>query len=174
MQHGYHDHETHQTLAAALRRKDCVVPQCGFQLIELLIALAVISLLAIIAVPSYSRYRDKADNAIATADIVAISQAVERYYVDYHAYPDSLNQVNMDTMQDPWKHPYEYLRIKGAGLSSKTALRKDKNLVPINTDFDLYSDGKDGGTSPPLTAKASQDDIVRANNGAYIGLASDY
>ncbi|MEJ2652718.1 MAG: prepilin-type N-terminal cleavage/methylation domain-containing protein [Gammaproteobacteria bacterium] len=81
MQHGYHDHETHQTLAAALRRKDCVVPQCGFQLIELLIALAVISLLAIIAVPSYSRYRDKADNAIATADIVAISHANNGAYI---------------------------------------------------------------------------------------------
>ncbi|MEJ2566523.1 MAG: type II secretion system protein GspG [Gammaproteobacteria bacterium] len=147
-----------------MRRKDCVVPQCGFQLIELLIALAVISLLAIIAVPSYSRYRDKADNAIATADIVAISQAVERYYVDYHAYPDSLNQVNMDTMQ----------ANIASGTNNTGTYRKDKFLHPINTDYDLYSMGKDGATQTPLTAGVSQDDIVRANNGAYIGLASDY
>jgi general secretion pathway protein G len=53
-------------------------------------------------------------------------------------------------------------------------LRKDRNLVPINTDFDLFSRGKDGQTNFPLTAQRSRDDIVRANNGGYIGLASDY
>jgi general secretion pathway protein G len=26
----------------------------------------------------------------------------------------------------------------------------------------------------PLTAKASHDDIIRANNGTYIGIASEY
>jgi hypothetical protein len=50
----------------------------------------------------------------------------------------------------------------------------DHSLVPINTDFDLYSMGPDGRNSPPLTAKHSRDDIVRANNGAFIGVASDY
>ena len=53
-------------------------------------------------------------------------------------------------------------------------VRKDKNLVPINTDFDLYSLGKDGLSAGPLTAKDSRDDIVRANNGAFIGRAEDY
>jgi general secretion pathway protein G len=53
-------------------------------------------------------------------------------------------------------------------------MRKDRFLVPINTDYDLYSMGKDGRSSPPLTAKASRDDIIRANDGAYIGLASNY
>ena len=53
-------------------------------------------------------------------------------------------------------------------------MRKDRNLVPINTDYDLYSKGPDGASSPPLTARAGQDDIVRANDGAYIGVAADY
>ena len=52
--------------------------------------------------------------------------------------------------------------------------RKDHSLVPINTDFDLYSMGPDGRSSPPLTAKASRDDIVRANDGAFVGVAADY
>jgi len=34
--------------------------------------------------------------------------------------------------------------------------------------------GKDGASVPPLTAKASRDDIIRANDGRFIGLASDY
>ncbi len=53
-------------------------------------------------------------------------------------------------------------------------MRKDKFLVPINTDFDLYSMGEDGKSVPPLTAKASRDDIIRANDGGYIGPASGY
>jgi general secretion pathway protein G len=52
--------------------------------------------------------------------------------------------------------------------------RKDRALVPINTRFDLYSLGKDGRSAAPLTAADSQDDIVRANDGAFIGLARDY
>ena len=34
--------------------------------------------------------------------------------------------------------------------------------------------GKDGKTSAPLTAKDSHDDIVRASDGDYIGLAENY
>jgi general secretion pathway protein G len=75
---------------------------------------------------------------------------------------------------DPWKNPYQFLRIDGAGLKGLGALRKDKSLVPVNTDYDLYSTGKDGASQPPFTAKASEDDIVRANNGRYIGLADKY
>ena len=52
--------------------------------------------------------------------------------------------------------------------------RKDHSLVPINSDFDLYSMGPDGQSSPPLTARQSRDDIVRANNGNFVGVAADY
>lgn len=52
--------------------------------------------------------------------------------------------------------------------------RKDQFLVPLNSDYDLYSKGPDGKSSPPLTAKESRDDIIRANDGAYFGLASEY
>ena len=170
----YYTRHSHNLSPPSLRRDTSADRQLGFQLIELLIALAVVSVLAMVAIPSYSSYRDKVDNATATADIVTITQAIERYYTENNHYPDSLADVHLDTLQDPWQHPYYYLRINGAGLKGKTALRKDKNLVPINTDYDLYSSGKDGSTIAPLTAKTSQDDIVRANNGKYIGLAADY
>ncbi len=60
------------------------------------------------------------------------------------------------------------------GGSNTGEARKDGNLVPINTNFDLYSMGKDGKSKPPLRAKDSLDDIIYANDGDYIGLASDY
>ncbi len=52
--------------------------------------------------------------------------------------------------------------------------RKDRFLVPINSDFDLYSMGKDRESVAPLTAKKSHDDVVRANDGAFVGLASEF
>jgi general secretion pathway protein G len=53
-------------------------------------------------------------------------------------------------------------------------IRKDHNLHPLNSEFDLYSLGKDGRSSPPLTAQASRDDVIWARDGDFVGLASDY
>jgi general secretion pathway protein G len=52
--------------------------------------------------------------------------------------------------------------------------RKDRFLVPINSTYDLYSMGADGKSVLPLTAKHSHDDIIRANDGTYIGVAELY
>lgn len=52
--------------------------------------------------------------------------------------------------------------------------RKDRFLVPINSDFDLYSMGKDGQSVGPLTAQKSHDDVIRANDGGFYGLASNF
>jgi general secretion pathway protein G len=58
---------------------------------------------------------------------------------------------------------------KGGGPGEKP--RKDRWLKPINSDYDLYSMGRDGESKPNLSAKASRDDIVRANDGEFVGLA---
>ena len=46
--------------------------------------------------------------------------------------------------------------------------------VIIACRFTLYSMGQDGQSKTNLNAKESLDDIVRANNGSFIGLASDF
>jgi hypothetical protein len=43
-------------------------------------------------------------------------------------------------------------------------------LHPINSDFDLYSKGKDGDSAAPLTASRSQDDIIRATTASLSAL----
>lgn len=52
--------------------------------------------------------------------------------------------------------------------------RKDHFLHPVTSDFDLYSMGKDGETVAPLTAQKSHDDVIRASDGAYYGLAKNF
>lgn len=85
-------------------------------------------------------------------------------------YPASLADVGADNLKDPWGRSFEYLRISDSIPGKR---RKDHFMVPVNTDFDLYSKGEDGKSQTPFTAKASRDDIVRAYDGEYIGKVSD-
>jgi general secretion pathway protein G len=149
------------------------VRQRGMTLIEILVAMIVVAILATIAIPAYNDAIDKADNAQAIADITSIMQAVERYYVKNNAYPPNLAAIGLATRQDPWGNAYIYLRAEDAGPGG-ALLRKDKILVPVNSDYDLYSKGKDGDSKIPFTAQVSWDDIVRCSNGRYIGLADEY
>jgi general secretion pathway protein G len=99
---------------------------------------------------------------------------IEKYRADRNnmSLPDSLTDINYANYLDPYGNPYQYLNIQTS--KGKGKCRKDKFVVPINTDYDLYSMGKDGQSQSPLTAKDSRDDIIRANDGAYIGPAYGY
>ena len=148
------------------------IPSAGFNLVELMIAIAILGLVASIAVPVYNDYRNEAAIAQAVHEIRQIEIQLKDFALDGNL-PTTLAEVGLE-MIDPWGQPYRYLAIAVTPPPTKGAMRKDKNLVPINTDFDLYSLGEDGQTAMPLTAKASHDDVVRAANGAFVGLGEDY
>jgi general secretion pathway protein G len=137
----------------------------------LLIVLALIGILASIALVLYYNFTYQAQIARAVADIGVLSSEISTFESTHERLPNDLAEIGRATFLDPWGHPYEYLNF---ALGAVGQQRKDHALVPINTDFDLYSKGKDGVSQPPLTASASRDDIVRANDGQYIGLASGY
>jgi general secretion pathway protein G len=144
----------------------------GLTLVELAVALGLVAVLAAIAIPSYQNYRERVRIDQAKRDIIVMSTALQLYFQDARDYPHSLADVGLGNQRDPWGNPYGYLNM--SDRNARGQARKDHALVPINTDFDLYSMGADGRSSPPLTAAMSRDDIVRANNGAFVGLASDY
>jgi len=152
--------------------------ECGrrraraFTLIEILFAVAILSVLGLIAMPAYQDYRERIRVAEAVTDIGAIQTQIKQFIDDNRTPPDDLAQVGQAGKRDPWGNPYQYLNL--ATLKGNGQARKNRNLVPINSDFDLYSMGKDGKSAGPLTAKDSRDDIVRANDGRFIGLAKEY
>lgn len=144
----------------------------GFTLLELIITVAIAGILSAIALPLYTGYIDKAKIVRAVAEITTVSKSITAYNIDNGKYPQSLAEVGYGSMKDPWGAPYQYLNVQTT--KGKGPLRKDRFVVPINSDYDLYSMGKDGKSKPPLTAKASKDDVIRANDGTYIGLASAF
>ena len=149
-------------------------PAGGFGLLELMIVLVVVGLMASLAVPAYNGVIDRARVKRAIGDIGAIHINIEEYQIkNAHQLPLSLGDLDVDVGLDPWGQSYEYLNIQAAGPGNGS-VRKDGKLNPLNSDYDLYSIGKDGASKGPLSAKASRDDIVRANNGAFIGLGEDY
>jgi len=144
----------------------------GFTVLELLIVMAIILTIAAMAIPSLKSAVASAKDARAVADIRTIGNEALGYYAQYGAAPDTLADIGYDQQLDPWGAPYQYLAF--ANVNGKGKMRKDRFLVPINTHFDLYSMGPDGQSVSPLTAKQSQDDIIWANDGAYLGVAANY
>jgi general secretion pathway protein G len=145
--------------------------QSGVTLLELLVVVAAIVVLGSIAIPAFNGYVQRAQVARAVGDIGTVSLQLYRWQANTRSFPATLAEAGILPGNDPWGRPYVYLRVAGANVGQ---LRKDHNLVPINTDFDLYSVGRDGLSVAPLTAPRSRDDVVRGNNGAYIGLGENY
>jgi general secretion pathway protein G len=145
----------------------------GFSLMELMIVVAIATLIITIAVPSYQQYVHRAKVNKAIADIRTFDLIVEKYRLrTFDRIPNSLAETGAEIPSDPWGRPYQFLNI--STVTGKGPLRKDGKLNPLNTDYDLYSVGADGLSAGPLTAMQSRDDIVRANNGAFVGLGEDY
>lgn len=158
--------------AVARRPQRRRVRGAAFTIVELLLAMATLGTIAGLAVPAYRDYLEKAKIAKAVTDIRTLEKEIKLYETDTTKLPDSLSDIGQGSLPDPWGNPYVYLKI--AAAKNLGAVRKDRFLVPLNSDYDLYSNGRDGKSKAPLTAYDSWDDIVRANDGGYIGLASDY
>jgi general secretion pathway protein G len=152
-------------------------------MIEMMLVVVIFGTLLAIALPAFREAVTRARVAKAVGDIEAIQMELAPFDVD-GVLPPSLAEIGRGNFDDPWGNPYQHLNFgngggggggKGKGGGGAPAgARKDRFLVPINSTYDLYSMGEDGGTAAPLTAKASRDDIVRANDGGFIGLASQY
>ncbi len=143
----------------------------GFTLVELMIALAIAGAIMMVAVPAYQDYGNRVDADESIKDLSLIQLQIDDYKLSNGALPNSLADIGLAGMLDSWGNPYVY---GNHDIIPPGHRRKDHSLVPINSDYDLYSTGEDGSTAWPLTANASKDDIIRGRDGKFIGPASEY
>ena len=124
----------------------------GFSLIELMVAVVILSILAVVVVPRVIDRPDQARVARARSDIAALSAALNLYRLDNAAYPTTEQGLRalvqrpasqpvpanwasggyIDRVpRDPWGNDYQYLS------------------PGVHGPFDLFSygaDGRPGGT----------------------------
>jgi len=143
----------------------------GFTLAELLVVVAIVGTLFSIGIPVYKNQIDKARIVRAIAEIRMLEKEITIYEIDTKDWPLTLDDIGRGSFLDPWGNLYQYLSFAANG---KEKMRKDRFLKPLNSDYDLCSMGKDGKSKAEINAGPSRDDILRANDGEYIGLASEY
>ena len=130
---------------------------------------AIIAAVATLAIPRVQDSIEKPKVARAIGDIRAIASDLDAQ----DSLPDNLGSIGRAGLVDPWGNGYAYLKFdKTKGVPP--GARRDRFLVPINSGYDLYSVGADGDTKSPLNAKASLDDVIRAMDGGFVGLASKF
>lgn len=147
-----------QSAKAKRRRR-----QAGMTMIELLAVLGVLSSLASISIPKYRSIAEGARRARAIGDLKTIQTTID----SRDSLPDDLLGIGV-TLVDPWGQPYQYAKFPNAPP------RVDRFGVQVNSTYDLYSLGADGVSANSLNAASSFDDLVRANDGGFLALASRY
>ena len=144
----------------------------GYTLLELMIAIAVLAILATLGGSMYRSGVGYSRVVKGIAEIRNISADIDNYFDRYNEYPLNLDDIGREGKLDPWYSPYVYLNYDT--VKGKNGMRKDKKLKPLNTDYDLFSSGPDRRWKAPLSAKTSRDDIVRANDGEFVGIAVNF
>jgi len=135
------------------------IEERAFTLVELLMVMAIIGALALMSIPLLTQYVNKTKSSRSAADIRAIEKSIIAYILEKDSLPATLNDIGINQL-DPWQRPYQYSAIESSPAPLVNFLG-----IELNTDFDLYSQGADGIESSVETS----DDVVRSNNGSFVG-----
>lgn len=144
----------------------------GFTLLEVAIVVAIGAIILAIAIPAFDHYIERSRVLQTVVEIGDMSKTIKRLEMSKGALPDMLADAGLDNKRDPWGFPYEYFNQR-SGTGNGTS-RRDKKLKPLNSDFDLYSVGRDGLTHQSLGNNKSRDDVVRARDGGFVGTAQEF
>jgi general secretion pathway protein G len=113
----------------------------GFTLVELLLVLVILALIGGLVLPGIIGKAEGAKVKAAGSQINRLAMAVESYYLDTGATPDSLDDlVNEGGDVAGWNGPY----VKASSLKDPWGREYVYQYPGEHGDFDIYSLGADG------------------------------
>ena len=116
--------------------------QQGFTLIELLIVMAILGMLAALVGPTVLDKMSGAQSKAAATQIANIETALDTYRLDMFKYPNSLDELNKNTSNNPkWQGPYLKKGIPKDPWGNDYQYRKPGHE---GRKYDIYSFGADG------------------------------
>lgn len=144
----------------------------GFTLLEILAVVLILGILAGVALPRFMGAFEAARRGKAVAELRNLQYQIEIYRSLNENPPSIWDDLGLGPIpKDPWGYDYVY---QNHAIVSLFLFRTDGPLVAVNSDYDLYSVGKDGLSLPNILLAGSKDDILRADDGGFFGAAEDY
>lgn len=146
------------------RQRHLVTFSAGFTMIELLVVVAVLGILAMLSIPTYNEFVSRAKNGRAKQEVRLLEREIIDYFMQTESLPLTLGEIRRGDLKDPWGNLYVY---------SRTPIR-NRFGANLNSDFDIFSMGKDGNTDPVVSSAAGKDDLVRGADGAFLSSGADW
>jgi general secretion pathway protein G len=149
-----------------------VLNERGITLVELIVVCAILGVLALMAIPNYTKVKDIIRGVRAMEEIRGLEKAILANSIERGSLPANLSLLGMGTPVDPWGTDYVYYVIPATPEDPNPARTFITN--PLNSDFDLYSKGANRASEPEILTDDSKDDILRSGDGGSVGLAKDF
>ncbi len=93
----------------------------GFTIIEMLIVVAILSILAAIAIPTYTKYKIQARRADGQVALVEAAQKMERYFTRNNTFDDaSIGDSDGDLINSTSEKGYYALSFEGDGPDARS------------------------------------------------------
>ena len=99
----------------------------GFTLVELMVVVAIISLLAAMAIPQYNSFTCKAKQTEAKESLGMLAKCQEAYFFEYSTYSNSKGRIGFFMRGVPY-YTYEIVSADQIGFNAKATAYHNERL----------------------------------------------